>query len=183
MKKAVIMCGPHSPFTREILNAMVSSIGTYIPYDWWTLIKVFLKPGEYLQYTTWFQDIARDHTNENARAGALPNQITFEMLTGTRQFDAVEAQIQCLPLLHEELKTVALEAWDRITPQGEPTGSYIKILQGPKICRWHHPYGRRWRGTQKPLDEDERGAWKSWLKAQPFRKRRSWHLVPSLHGK
>ena len=26
---------------------------------------------------------------------------------------------------------MALEAWDRITPQGEPTGSYNKILQGP----------------------------------------------------
>ena len=25
--------------------------------------------------------------------------------------------------------------------------------------------------------------WKSWLKAQLFRKLRSWHLVPSLHGK
>ena len=49
------------------------------------------------------------------------------MLTGTGQFDAIEAQIQCLPLLHEQLKTVALEAWDRITPQGEPTGSYTKI--------------------------------------------------------
>ena len=34
-------------------------------------------------------------------------------------------------MLHEQLKTVALEAWDRITPQGEPTGSYTKILQGP----------------------------------------------------
>ena len=53
------------------------------------------------------------------------------MLTGTGQFDAIEAQIQCPPLLHEQLKTVALEAWDRITPQGEPTGSYTKILQGP----------------------------------------------------
>ena len=30
-----------------------------------------------------------------------------------------------------KLKTVALEAWDRMTPQGEPTGSYTKILQGP----------------------------------------------------
>ena len=30
-----------------------------------------------------------------------------------------------------KLKTVALEAWDRITLQGEPTGSYTKILQGP----------------------------------------------------
>ena len=25
-------------------------------------------------------------------------------------------------------------------------------------------YGRKWRGTQKPLDESERGEWKSWLK-------------------
>ena len=29
-----------------------------------------------------------------------------------------------------------------------------------------HPYGRKWRGTKKPLDESERGEWKSWLKAQ-----------------
>ena len=34
------------------------------------------------------------------------------------------------------------------------------------ICRWHHPYGRKWRGTKKPLDESERGEWKSWPKAQ-----------------
>ena len=29
-----------------------------------------------------------------------------------------------------------------------------------------HPYGRKWRWTKKPLDESERGEWKSWLKAQ-----------------
>ena len=34
------------------------------------------------------------------------------------------------------------------------------------ICRWHHPYGRKWRGTKKSLDESESGEWKSWLKAQ-----------------
>ena len=83
----------------------------------------------------WFHDIARDYANKNVRAGTPQNQITFEMLTGAGQFHTIEAQIQCPPLLHEQLKTVALEAWDRITPQGEPTGSYIKILQGPKICR------------------------------------------------
>ena len=32
--------------------------------------------------------------------------------------------------------------------------------------RWHHPYGRRRRGTKESLDEGERGEWKSWLKAQ-----------------
>jgi len=82
----------------------------------------------------WFQDIARDHANKNARAGTPQNQITFEMLTGTGQFDAIDAQIQCPPLLHEQLKTVAFEAWDRITPQGEPTVSYylatLKYYQG-----------------------------------------------------
>ena len=78
MKKAVAMYGLHSLFTREILNAMGSSIGTFIPYDWRILIKVFLKPGEYLQWRMWFQDIARDHANKKARAGSPTNQITFK---------------------------------------------------------------------------------------------------------
>ena len=131
MKKVVTMYSPHSSFIKELLNTMASSVGNFVPYDWQLLIKALLKPGAYLQWTMWFQDVARDHANSNARAGAPPNQITFEMLTSTRQFDAVKAQIQCLPLLHGQLKEVALEAWDQITPQGEPKGSYTKIFQGP----------------------------------------------------
>ena len=34
------------------------------------------------------------------------------------------------------------------------------------ICRWHHPYGRKWRRTKEPLDESEKGEEKSWLKTQ-----------------
>ena len=79
----------------------------------------------------WFHDIARDHANKNTHAGTPQNQITFEMLIGAGQSNTIKAQIQCPPLLHEQLKRMALEAWDRITPQGEPTGSYTKILQGP----------------------------------------------------
>ena len=79
----------------------------------------------------WFHDVTRDHANSNARAGTPQNQITFKMLTGTGQFDLVKAQIQCPPLLHEQLKEVAIEAWDRITHQREPKSSYTKILQGP----------------------------------------------------
>ena len=33
-----------------------------------------------------------------------------------------------------------------------------------QICRWHHPYGRKWRWTKEPLDETERGEWKVGLK-------------------
>ena len=49
----------------------------------------------------WCCDLVRDHANTNARAGTPENQITYEMLTGSRQFDTIEAQIQCPPLLHE----------------------------------------------------------------------------------
>ena len=39
--------------------------------------------------------------------------------------------------------------------------------------------------TKEPLDESERRESKSWLKCwlSTFGKLRSWHLVPSLHGK
>ena len=36
--------------------------------------------------------------------------------------------------------------------------------QSSQICRWHHPYGRKWRGTKKPLEESERGEQKVGLK-------------------
>ena len=38
--------------------------------------------------------------------------------------------------------------------------------QYPRICRWHHFYDRKQRGTKEPLDEGERGEWKSWIKTQ-----------------
>ena len=97
MKKAVIMYGPHSPFTKELLNTMASSIGNFVPYDWQLLIRALLKPGEYFQWTMWFQDMAQDGANSNAQAGTLQNQITLEMLTNTRQYDSIEAQIQSPP--------------------------------------------------------------------------------------
>ena len=33
----------------------------------------------------------------------------------------------------------------------------------PQICRWYRFNGRKWRGKNKPLDEGERGEWKSWF--------------------
>ena len=33
-------------------------------------------------------------------------------------------------------------------------GRYINNL---RYAEWYYPYGRKWRGTEKPLDESERG--------------------------
>ena len=41
----------------------------------------------------------------------------------------------------------------------------------------------RGRGTKEPLDEGEGGEWKSRLKTKYWKKLRSWHLAPLLHGK
>ena len=34
------------------------------------------------------------------------------------------------------------------------------------ICRWYHPYGKKQRETEEPVDEGERGEWKNWYKTQ-----------------
>ena len=38
--------------------------------------------------------------------------------------------------------------------------------QYPETCKWHHTHGRKQKGTKEPLEEGERGKWKSWLKTQ-----------------
>ena len=47
-------------------------------------------------------------------------------------------------------------------------------IQQSQICRWYHFNNRKQRGTKEPLDEGERGEWKSWLKTQ--------HLKNKYHG-
>ena len=44
-----------------------------------------------------------------------------------------------------------------------------KKHQLPQICRWYHTNGRKWRGTKEPLDEGEKGEWKSWINIQHWK--------------
>ena len=47
----------------------------------------------------------------------------------------------------------------------------------------YHFNGRKGRGTREPFDEGERREWKRWLENPAFIKLRSWHPIPSFHGK
>ena len=38
----------------------------------------------------------------------------------------------------------------------------LSPFQQPRIGRWYHSNGRKWRGTQEPLDEGEKREWQ-WL--------------------
>ena len=46
--------------------------------------------------------------------------------------------------------------------------TWVSHLAGRRFNLWatREAHGRKWRVTKKPLDESERGDWKSWLKAQ-----------------
>ena len=45
----------------------------------------------------------------------------------------------------------------------ENANELYKEISIHQIHRWYYPYGRK-RRTREPLDESERGEWKSWLK-------------------
>ena len=49
------------------------------------------------------------------------------------------------------------------TPQQNTSSPYTTIYLKYHIS-WHHPYGRKWRGTKQPLDESDSGEWKVGLK-------------------
>ena len=48
------------------------------------------------------------------------------------------------------------------TQTGIKIASKISITSDMQMT----PYGRKWRKTKEPLDESEKGEWKSWLKTQ-----------------
>ena len=53
--------------------------------------------------------------------------------------------------------------WMKHKPESRLQGE-ISITSDMQMI--YHPYGRRQRGTKEPLDESERGEWKSWIKTQ-----------------
>lgn len=71
---------------------------------------------------------------EKARLNALdqnPNVrlITYPMLSGTGFYENVDHQAAAPIEIHNQLQNIALEAWDKIRPQGSSYGSWAKVLQ------------------------------------------------------
>ena len=79
----------------------------------------------------------------------------------------------------EELKSPLVEVKEESGKAGLKLNiQKMKIMESSPITSWQIDGetmetvadfilgGRKWRGTKKPLDENERREWKSWLKAQ-----------------
>ena len=91
-------------------------------------------------------------------------ELDMEQWTGSKLGKVCVKAVYCHPayLTYMQSPPCKMPGWMNTSWNQDCREKY----QSPQICRCHHPYGRKWRGTQKPLDESERGEQKSWLKAQ-----------------
>ena len=72
----------------------------------------------------------------------------------------------------EQLATVAYltymqsTSWEMLGWMKHKLDSRLPGEISSQVYRWYHPYDRKWRRTKEPLDKNERGKSKSWLKAK-----------------
>ena len=90
-------------------------------------------------------------------------ELDMEQETGSKLRKKYIKAVYCHPAYLTYMQSTSWEmpGWMKLSWKQDCQEKY----QQPQICRWHHPYGRKWR-TKEPLDESERGEWKSWLKIQ-----------------
>ncbi|KAF3814543.1 hypothetical protein GH733_017701, partial [Mirounga leonina] len=78
----------------------------------------------------WFSELCMDQARQNALS---PNPrvqaITYHMLAGIGQYSDIAAQVNTPEEIHEQLREIGLEAWERIRPGGEHYGSWTKVIQ------------------------------------------------------
>ena len=85
----------------------------------------------------------------------------------------------CLFNLYAESTSWEMLGWKKHKLESKLPGE-ISITSDMQMTP---PLWQKVKKTKEPLDESERREWKSWLKTQHSKKLRSWHPVPSLHGK
>ena len=91
-------------------------------------------------------------------------ELDMEQQTGCKLGKEYVKAVYCHPAYLTFIQSTSCEmaGWMKYKVESRLQGE-ISITS---ICRWHHPYERKWRGTNEPLDESERGEWKSWLKTK-----------------
>ncbi|KAF6131178.1 hypothetical protein HJG60_008048 [Phyllostomus discolor] len=130
LRKAVTLYGPQSHYVKEMLWGTVKHYGNWIAEDWKVMARALLKEPEYLQWQMWFNELCADKARENNHH-ANPNvrQLTHPLLSGTGEYDDVNRQAGALEEIHEQLREIGMEAWDRVRPSGEYYGSWTRNIQ------------------------------------------------------
>ena len=122
-----------------------------------TNCRKFLKRWKY--QTTWpsSREICIQVKNQ-------PLEPDMEQWTGFKLGKEYIKAVYCHPAYLTSMQSTSCEmlGWMKHKLESRLPGEISKL----QICRWHHPYGRKWRGIKKPLDESQSEELESWLKAQ-----------------
>ena len=104
------------------------------------------------------------HCCERLILSVLGNRTMGITQTGSKSEKEYVKAVYCQPAYLTSMQSTSWEmlGWMKHKLESRLLGE-ISI---PQICSWHHPYGRKRKRTKEPLDESERGEWKSWLKTQ-----------------
>ena len=88
----------------------------------------------------------------------------MEQWTGSKLGKEYVNAVYCHPAYLTSMQSTSCETpgWMKTTWNQDCWEKHQKL----QIHRWHHLYGRKWRGTKQPFVEGEKGEWKNWLKTQ-----------------
>jgi len=106
-----------------------------------------------------------DHLTSLLRKLYTSREATVRTEHGTTDWFQIGKGVYCHPVYLTSIQSASCEmsGWIELQKLNQ---DWWEEYQQPQICRWYHSKGRKWRGTQEPLDKGERGEWKSWLKSQ-----------------
>ena len=89
-------------------------------------------------------------------------ELDMEQQTGSKSGKEYVKAVYCHPAYLTYMQSTSWEMLDWMKHKLESRlPREISITS-----EWHHPYGRKWRRTKEPLNESERGDWKSWVTTQ-----------------
>ena len=89
-------------------------------------------------------------------------ELDMELLTGSKLEKEYIKAVYCHPAYLSYMQSTSCNML--ILVKHSWNQDYVVKYQWPQICRWHHPYGRKWRGTQEPFDEVKEESEKAGLK-------------------
>ena len=113
-------------------------------------------------------------SGSNSQNWTWNNRLVANRKRSTSRLYIVTLLISLLCRVHREKRWAGRStSWNQ---------DFREKYQSPQICRWHHLYGRKWKGAKKPLDERKEESEKVGLKLN-IQKTKIMALVPSLHGK
>ena len=99
----------------------------------------------------------------NHYAGQVATELDMEQQTGSKYEKEYVKAVYCHP---DYLIYMQSTSWETLSWRKHKLELRLMGEIWIQICRWHHPYGRKWRRTKEPPDESERGEWKCWPKIQ-----------------